>query len=86
MRSSSTPVSPSVVDISADGIGQPEIVIRDARAHAASDGRMPPVLHVAFAELMGGRAEELFAERRGIGMDQRHRILKLIAETEAPPD
>jgi hypothetical protein len=43
------------------------------------------MLHVAFAELVCGRAENLVSENARLGMDQSHRILKLIAETEGAP-
>ena len=52
------------------------------RAHAAAGRRMPPVLHVAFAELMRGGAEQMLAGEGRLGMHQRHRVLQLIAEAE----
>ena len=69
-------------DVAAGGIGEPEVIVGKMRAHAAARGRMPPMLHVAFAELMGGGAEEVFAEETRFGVDQRHAILQLIAEAE----
>ena len=38
-------------DIAAGGVGQPQEIVREMGAHTASSGRMPPVLHIAFAEL-----------------------------------
>ena len=52
------------------------------RAHAAAGGRMPPMLHVAFAELMRGGAQEMLAGEGRLGMHQRHHILQLVAEAE----
>src|SRR5262249_52235186 len=39
------------------GEGQPEEIVREMRADAAARRRMPPVLHIAFDELMFRRAE-----------------------------
>ena len=52
------------------------------RAHAAAHGRMPPVLHVSFAELMARQhgADARAASR--LGMHQGHRVLQLVAEAE----
>ena len=44
-------------DVATRHIRQPEEVVGEMGPHAASAGRMPPVLHVAFAELVAGRAE-----------------------------
>ena len=40
------------------------------------------MLHVPFAELVGGGAEQMFAQQAGLGMDEGHRVLQLIAEAE----
>ena len=45
------------IHVAAHCQGQPEIIVRTVGANAATLGRMPPVLHVAFAEL-AGRAEQ----------------------------
>ncbi len=52
------------------------------RAHAASHRRMPPVLHVSFAELAPGGAEKMFAQQAGLGMHQGHGVLQLIAKAK----
>ena len=52
------------------------------RSHAASDRRMPPVLHVPFAKLAGGGAQQVLAEQLRLGMHQGHRVLQLVAEAE----
>ena len=44
---------------------------------------MPPVLHVAFAELAGRAEQQVFAQQARLGMDERHRVLQLIAEAES---
>jgi hypothetical protein len=41
---------------------------------------MPPVQYVAFHELMSGVAQDLFAREVWLDVDQRHHILKLVAE------
>ncbi len=43
---------------------------------------MPPMLHIAFAELMGRTAQQVLSPELGLGMDEHHRFLQLIAETE----
>ena len=40
------------------------------------------MLDISLLELMGRAEEEVFAHEPGLGMDERHRILQLIAETE----
>ena len=52
------------------------------RAHAAARRRMPPVLHVPFAELARGGAQQMLAQQRRLGMHQGHRVLQLVAEAE----
>ncbi len=43
---------------------------------------MPPVLDIALGELAGGCAQQVFAHQRGLGMDERHAVLQLVAEAE----
>ena len=43
---------------------------------------MPPMLHVAFAELMRRGAQQMLARQRRFGMHQRHHILQLVAEAK----
>ena len=52
------------------------------RAHAASRRRMPPMLHIALAELTRRAQQQMLAHQLRLGMDERHRVLQLIAETE----
>ena len=41
------------------------------------------MLHISFAELARGAEEKLFTNQARFSMDQRHRILQLVAETES---
>src|SRR5437667_5830865 len=50
-------------------------------AHAAARGRVPPMLDVAFAELVSGSPQQMLARQARFGMDQRHYVLQLVAET-----
>src|SRR5882672_355804 len=43
---------------------------------------MPPMLHIAFQELMGRAAQQVLAHELGLGVDKRHHVLQLIAKTE----
>ncbi len=63
---------------------KPHQIIGESRAHAASALRMPPVLHVALHELARGRAHDVFARYRRLGVDERHHILKLVPEAVGP--
>ena len=69
-------------DIAADGIGQPQVVVRDAGAHAAARGGMPPVLHVAFRKLTAGASQQMLARERGALVKERQGILQLVPESE----
>ena len=42
------------------------------------------MLDIAFLKLSGCAKKEVFAHQVRLGMDERHRILKLIAEPEGP--
>src|SRR5437762_12365145 len=44
---------------------------------------MPPVLNVSFLKLSRCAEEEVLAHKVRLGVDERHRILKLIAETKS---
>ena len=43
------------------------------------------MLDIAFRKLSGCAEQEVLAHKLRFGVDERHRILKLIAETEGPP-
>ena len=68
-----------------DGVGQPEEVVRDAGADAASRGRMPPVLDVALRELSRGGTDEMRARDVAGGHGQRHPVLELVPEAIGSP-
>ncbi len=61
-------------------IRQPQIVVGEMGAHALSVGRMPPVLHVALAELAFGATDQLLAGKPRRRMNQCHGVLQLVAE------
>ena len=63
---------------------QPEQVIRKARAHPATRRRIPPVEHIARFELVPRRFQNLRARNVRAGVQQRHHILKLVAEAKRP--
>src|SRR6187200_389624 len=56
--------------IAAGRIRQPQVVTRNMRPNPASFGRMPPMLHVPFAELMRRGAEEMLAREGRFGVDE----------------
>ena len=66
--------------IPAGRVRQPEVIVGAMRAHAAAGGRMPPVLHVAFAELAAGAPQQMLAGGPRRGVEQRRRVLELVAE------
>ena len=42
------------------------------------------MLDIAFTELVGRAAQQVLAHEPRLGMDERHHVLQLIAETEGP--
>ena len=70
------------LDVTARRAREPQVIVGKMRAHATTDWRMPPVLNVAFAKLVRGGAENLLAQQFRARVDQRHRILQLVAKTE----
>src|SRR6266478_5029519 len=52
------------------------------RSDATTGGRVPPMLHIAFAELMRRRTQEMLAGEGRLGMHQGHHILQLVAEAK----
>ena len=51
------------LDVVGDDEAEPDAVVRDAGADAAAGFGQPPVLHVAFAELPRGGAQDLRARQ-----------------------
>ncbi len=72
-------------DVAADGVGQPQVVVRDARADPAAEERMPPVLDVALAELPRRRTQDLLTQYGRLRVRKSHGVLQLIAESEGAP-
>ena len=72
---------PGDADIVRDGERQEQPVVGEARADAASRWRVPPMLHVAFLELMAARAHEVRARLLGGGDRERHHVLELVAKS-----
>src|SRR3546814_7857741 len=70
------------LDVAAGRERQPQVVVRAARAHAAVQRRMPPVLDVAVDELVLGAEQQVAARQGRLGMQHRHRVLQLVAEAE----
>ena len=62
-----------------DHVRQPGEIIGEPGAHAAPALRVPPVLHVTFDELAGGRAQDVLPGERRLGVDEGHHVLELIA-------
>src|ERR1700683_3625069 len=62
-------------------VGQPEKIVRHARAYAAPGRRMPPMLNVTFDELMSGCPQQLVACLGSFRHDEGHHVLQLIAES-----
>jgi hypothetical protein len=63
-------------------VGKEEEVVRAARARALAAARVPPVLHVALAELPRGGEQQLGAQQRWVDDSERHRVLQLVAEAD----
>src|ERR1700722_9123220 len=54
------------LDIMRDGESQPYPIIRDACTHTLTERGRPPMLDIAFGELPGCRAQQMFAGHRGV--------------------
>src|SRR4029453_16320835 len=63
---------------------QEDEIVGYPRADAATCERGPPVLHIAFLELPRGRAQDLCPRLLRGAVDDGHRVLELVAETECP--
>src|SRR5271155_3771142 len=50
--------------------------------HSSIRWRMPPMLDVALAELMGCRAQEMLTQQGRFGIDEGHRVLQLITKSK----
>ena len=68
-------------EVSLCDVGQPQPVVGDVGADAATGRRMPPVLHIALDELMRCRAEQVLTGELATRNDQRDHVLQLVAES-----
>ena len=73
---------PGARHIAAHRQRQPEVVVRTMRAHAPARGRMPPVLDISLLELTARAQQQVLAHQPGLGVDERHHVLQLVAEAE----
>src|SRR5688572_6640833 len=62
-------------------IGKPEQVIRNTGTDAVISRRVPPVKYIPFFELMAGRFQNVLTGDLRPGIQEKHYILKLVAET-----
>ena len=46
---------------------------------------MPPMLDISLLKLTGRTEEEVLAHQARFGVDERHHVLQLVAETEGAP-
>src|SRR6266496_1026723 len=60
--------------------GKPEKIVTDARPDAGARLWMPPVLHIAFHELLCGRAQDVLASQVWRSVHESHDILQLVSE------
>src|SRR5665213_290522 len=60
---------------------EPDEIVRKSRAHAATALGMPPMLNITFNKLATSRADNMRACNWYIGIDERHAVLQLIAES-----
>ena len=73
---------PGRPDVLGDCIGQPEQIVGASRAQPAARRLVPPMLHVAFDELMSGGPQQVLAPKVWPRERERHHVLQLIAEAE----
>src|SRR5258708_6932064 len=73
---------PDTRDVATGYVRQPQIVVGNAGAHSAARRWMPPMLHIAFAELIRGRAQKMLARQARCGMHERHHVLQLVSKSE----
>src|ERR1700693_1751703 len=52
--------------------------------HSPIRRRVPPMLDIALEELMGRRPHKMLAGKRRLGVDERHRVLQLVAKSVSP--
>src|SRR5208282_4967037 len=79
------PGIPRAENVPARRLGQPEVIIRTVGAYASARWGMPPMLDIALAKLTGRAEEQVLTKQVRLGMDKRHHVLQLVAETEGTP-
>src|ERR1700738_2186279 len=52
--------------------------------HTPIPRRVPPMLYITLAELMCSRAQKMLACQARFGVDERHRVLQLVAKSKCP--
>eukprot|EP00825_Cyclidium_porcatum_P015593 TRINITY_DN18937_c0_g2_i1.p2 TRINITY_DN18937_c0_g2~~TRINITY_DN18937_c0_g2_i1.p2 ORF type:complete len:499 (+),score=45.42 TRINITY_DN18937_c0_g2_i1:295-1791(+) len=72
------------LDVVARHVGQPQVVVGEMGPHPAARGGVPPMLHIALAELARGGAEKMLAGQGGGGVRQSHDVLQLVAKSIGP--
>ena len=75
---------PAGEDVTAGGQRQPEVIVGAKGTHTPTRGRMPPMLNISFQELTGRAPQQVLAHQMRPGVDERHHVLQLIAETVGP--
>ena len=68
-------------EVAVDGVRQPQPVVGDVRAHAATGRGMPPVLDVALDELTCRGSKQVLAGELTLRHDQGDHVLELVAES-----
>src|SRR3990170_931118 len=74
-----------VQDVAGGSQRQPEEIVRTVCTYAPARRRMPPMLDITLLELMGCAQEEMLTHEPRLGVDERHHVLQLVAETEGAP-
>ena len=70
-------------DILRNYVRKPQEIVRAKRTNAITRFRMPPMLRIAFGELACRRHQNVFPSNLWRGVQKRHGILQLIAESES---
>jgi len=74
------PVVPGHVDVTGDGVGQPDHIVADPGAYSRFGGRQPPMLDVALSELASSSPQQVLSGQLRIDQHDCHRVLQLVTE------
>src|SRR3990167_665413 len=74
-----------VQDVAGGSQRKPEEIVRTVCTYAPARRRMPPMLDITLLELMGRAQKEMLTHEPRLGVDERHHVLQLVAETEGAP-